>query len=397
MSKVVVIGAGASGIIAALKASERHDVILVDGNASIGKKILLTGNGRCNYWNEDIDIKNYHTDNKLALDNILCKKNEVLLYLKELCIFPKIKNGYYYPYSNQASSIREIFARAIELSTVEFIPNFKVNNIDKLDNIFIVSSNDTQIKCDKVIIATGSLAYPKTGTDGLGLIFAESFGHTINPVTPALTKLISRDSLVKSCENVRCDARLTLIIDDQNRESEEGELQITKNGISGIVTYNISSEASRALYNNNNVYVSINFLPRINDFYNWFNELNEAIPNKTLEEMFESLFNYKLMYKILDKADLRPENRWKKLTTQEKIALANAIENYKIRIVDTDSFDNAQVATGGVSLDEIKPTMESEKIKNLYMVGELLDVDGKCGGFNLAFAFISGYIAGENI
>ena len=118
---------------------------------------------------------------------------------------------------------------------------------------------------------------------------------------------------------------------------------------------------------------------------------------KTLDEMFESLFNYKLMYKILDKADLRPENRWKKLTTQEKIALANAIENYKIRIVDTDSFDNAQVATGGVSLDEIKPTMESEKIKNLYMVGELLDVDGKCGGFNLAFAFISGYIAGENI
>ena len=397
MSKIVVVGAGASGIIAALKASEKHDVILVDGNDKIGKKILLTGNGRCNYWNEDIDIKNYHTDNKLALDNILSHGKDVLLYLKKLCIFPKVKNGYYYPYSNQASSIREIFARAINSSTVEFIPNFKVINIDKIDNIFVVSSEDTQIKCDKVIIATGSLAYPKTGSDGLGLVFAESFGHTINPVTPALTKLISRDSLIKHCENVRCDAKLTLLINGQNRIVEEGELQITKEGISGIVTYNISSEASRNLYNNNNVEVSINFLPRISDFYNWFNELNEAIPNKTLEEMFESLFNYKLMYKILDKANLKPENKWEKLTTQEKIALSNAIENYKINIVDTDTFDNAQVATGGVSLDEIKPTMESEKIKNLYLVGEVLDVDGKCGGFNLAFAFISGYIAGDNI
>ena len=146
MSKIVVVGAGASGIIAALKASEKHDVILVDGNDKIGKKILLTGNGRCNYWNEDIDIKNYHTDNKLALDNILSHGKDVLLYLKKLCIFPKVKNGYYYPYSNQASSIREIFARAINSSTVEFIPNFKVINIDKIDNIFVVDNSEIIIR-----------------------------------------------------------------------------------------------------------------------------------------------------------------------------------------------------------------------------------------------------------
>lgn len=398
MSKVVVIGAGASGIIAALEASKNNSVILVDSNSQVGKKILLTGNGRCNYWNEDISLKNYHSDNNQVLNKILDNKDTVLSNLKKMCIFPRVKNGYYYPYSNQASSIREIFERAIDQSDITFIPNFKVVDVQKIENKFVISSEDEVIKADKVIVATGSKATPRTGSDGFGYEIAESFGHTVNTVSPSLCRLMSDDKCCRDWENVRCEARVSMIVDNETVGMEEGELQLTKNGISGIVTFNLSGIASRNIMLDRRVQASINFLPNISDFFDWFDNLNKAIPNKTLEEMFESLFNYKLMFLILKRANLSKTSKWVELDMEEKLKLASTIENFRINIIDFDYFENAQVCTGGVSLDEINPeTMESDRIKGLYFTGEVLDVDGKCGGFNLAFAFITGYIAGKSV
>ena len=395
---IVVIGAGASGIIAALVASKNNKVILVDSCDKIGKKILLTGSGKCNYWNSNINIEQYNTDCIDNLNEILNQENIKSAYnlLEKMGIYPKIKNGYYYPYSNQATSVREIFEREIKKSNIILKTNFKVEQIIKENNIFKIISNNEILECDKVILTTGSKAYSKTGSDGSGYMLASNLGHTINEVFPALTPLITNDSCTKDWENIRCDAKVSLYINKQKIKEEIGEIQLTKNGISGICTFNISALASKNL--TNNVEISISFLPYIDSVFEFLQTRNELLKNKNIEELLESIFHYKLMFTILKRANINKNSKWEELTEREKIELCNQIENFKIKIIGTEDFEKSQVCTGGVSLKEINPiTMESIIIPNLFLAGEILDVDGKCGGFNLAFAFITGYLAGGNI
>mgnify|MGYP001091454610 CR=1 FL=1 len=186
MSKVVVIGGGASGLVASILASNSNEVTILEGNDKCGKKILLTGNGKCNYWNEDISIDHYNTNNKEILEKIITEKNqeEVLSFLEKLGIYPKIKNGYYYPYSNQATSVRTLLLKELEKRNIKIVSNFKVTEIKQENNMFMIYSDKEKIVADKVILATGSKACPKTGSDGSGYSLLESLGHHINPVTP---------------------------------------------------------------------------------------------------------------------------------------------------------------------------------------------------------------------
>jgi len=397
MSKVVVIGAGASGIIASLKASEHNEVILIDGNDKCGKKLLITGNGKCNYWNDDININNYFTNDKNLLENILNKNNEVLNYLEKMGIYPKIKNGYYYPASGLAASIREIFEKELNRCNVKTLYNTKVLNVEKNNDKFIVDTSNEKINCDKVIIATGSKAAPKTGSDGFGYDIAKKFGHTIDPILPALVGLKSNDKNIKEWAGVRTDVKLTLYVNNESLKEEIGEIQLTEDGISGICTFNISGKVSRSLYENKKVIVKINFVPTINNFYEFMERRNELLPNRTIEELLESILNYKLTNVILKRCHLNKNEYYNNLSESNKKLLVKNISEFEIAINDTNSFEKAQVCTGGIPLNEVTENMESIYVKNLYFVGELLDVDGKCGGFNLAFAFITGYIAGMGV
>lgn len=393
--KVVVIGSGASGILASLKISKDNEVILIGSNDKIGKKLLLTGNGKCNYWNSDICCDNYNTDNRNNLDIILNNKNEVFDYLSNLTIYPKIKDGYYYPNSMQASSIREIFERELS-KKVKIIYECKVTDIMKDNNSFIIKSNLDDIRCDKVIVACGSKAYPKTGSDGSLVSFLKK-EHTINPILPALVPLKGNDPCFKEWNGIRCDSNVSIIVNNEKVKSELGEIQLTDYGISGIVVYNLSSIASKNLDKGNLVDVEIDFLPGIN-FYDWFSDRNKKIPNHSIQELLESIFPYKLMYIFLNKADIDRNSNWNKLEEAKKRKLSNLINRFYLNIESCLSFDRSQVCTGGVSLNDINPnTMESLKVPGLYIVGEILDVDGKCGGFNLAFSFITGYLAGSDI
>lgn len=401
MSRVVVIGGGASGLVAAIVASSNHEVTVLESNDKCGKKILLTGNGKCNYWNEDINSSHYHTDNMNILEKIITKENqkEVLNFLGRLGIYPRIKNGYYYPYSNQATSVRTLLLNELEKRNIRIISNFKVTEIKQENNMFMICSGDKKILADQVIVATGSKACPKTGSDGSGYSLLESLGHHINPVTPSLVSLIGKESYFKDWEGVRSDSQVTLYVENQKVKEELGEIQLTNYGISGICTFNISGIATKSLMEKKKVVVEINFLPSLKEsFYDWFTKRNEEIPNHTIEELLESILPYKLMHVILKKAGIEKQTYWQKLTELERKNLTNMIERFSLKIVDSQGFDRCQVATGGISLKEINPnTMESSIIKGLYIVGELLDVDGICGGFNLAFAFISGYLAGRSI
>ena len=400
MKTVAIVGAGASGMVAALNISGNYNVVLLDGNDKCGKKLLLTGNGRCNYWNEIISSDMYETDDKTALCNILSNSDEVLNCLDTLGIYPKIKNGYYYPYSNQAASVRELFQRQIEEKGIDFKSNFKVLSISKKGEEFIIKSVDGKtVTAHKVILATGSKAFSKTGSDGSGYDIAKSLGHTVNAVSPALAGLISRGKFLKEWEKIRCDACVNLFVDKRLLKSDTGEIQLTSTGISGICTFNVSGIASKSLMGNKKVSVEINFMPHLKEgFYNWISARTSMMGGATLEKVLESVFNYKLMFVLFKKAGISKDDIWHKLSKEKKQSLADTVEKFYLDITDVEGFDKCQVCTGGVPLGEVNAdTMESKITPDLYITGEVLDVDGRCGGYNLAFAFISGYIAGKNI
>lgn len=399
--KVAIIGSGASGMVAASLASKNNEVYLLDGEEKQGKKILLTGNGKCNYWNDDITLDKYNTDDFFKLEKIISKDNqeEVLKFLESIGLFPKIKNGYYYPCSGQASSVRELLIKNLEKNNVKIITGFKVKEIIKLENGYKIKSETGELIVDKVILATGSNVLEKTGSDGTGYTLAKSLGHKINNVSPSLVSLFTLEKDLKDASGVRVDATLTLVINDKEIEQEFGELQITDFGISGICTFNISGKASRSLQENKNVQVQINFLPYLNENINtWLENRSTKLKDFTLEELLESVIPYKLMFIILNKAKCKKDDKWENLSEEKKKLLEKYLTSFKVTITSTNTFEKSQVATGGVSLSEInEETMESNLNKGLYIVGELLDVDGKCGGFNLAFAFISGFIAGRSV
>lgn len=390
MSKVVVIGAGASGIIASLKASENNEVILLDSNNKLGKKILITGNGKCNYFNTDININNYNTDSIDSLKSILNNKDIVLEYLNDLGIYPKIKNGYYYPNSNQASSVVEVFNNNINKSNIKVIYECKVNDIIKSDDSFIIKSNLDDIICDKVIVACGGCSYPKTGSDGSIFNIINKY-HTVNSLLPSLVPLKLDFKYLKDWNNLRVDAKVELYINNNYIDSEIGEVQLTDYGISGIPVFNLSGKIVKNV--KENVELKIDFLSDISDLKSFLIDRNKD--NRTIENILETVLPYQLIDVLLRNINI-DKNSY--LDDNNVLLVVDGIKNFKVRVIDYLDFDRSQVTSGGVSLKEINPnTLESLKVKDLYLVGEVLDVDGKCGGFNLGFAFISGYLAGKSV
>lgn len=399
MSKVIVIGGGASGLVAAIySAKAGNEVVIIERNPSCGKKLLITGNGRCNYFNDDQNINHYHTNSSIELVKFINTDSnaENLSFFESIGIMPKIKNGYYYPMSNQATSIlNALYIEAVSLN-VDIKTNNTVTDVIKENNIFKIITDYETYECDKVIIATGSKAAPKTGSDGFGYDLLKKHGHTIIKPLPSLVQLISNDKIIKDWDGVRSDATISIYVDEEFQKEETGEIMLTDYGVSGICVFNISGMAARNLDINKKVTLKINFLPNIDLTIAWVSEFAEKVQNRTITELLDGLLNYKLVNAILKKLKINKDSSWSNLTEKEKLDLINAITSYEIEIIGTNSFDKAQVCSGGVSLEEINlQTMESKIIPNLFIVGELLDVDGDCGGYNLNWAWTSGKIAGK--
>lgn len=397
--KVVVIGGGASGLIAAIKASEYADVTIIDGNNKLGKKILITGNGRCNFWNESINISKYNKEASSFLNEILKSKDEVYDFLiKKLGITPISKDGYIYPYSKTAASVLSSLMNEVKKRNINILYDLKVTSI-KIEESYITLtlSDNTTLRVDKVIVATGSKAASKTGSDGSGYELLKNLGIKIDEVTPSLVPLFIRDDVKHFWSGVRANARVSFYEGSSLVKEEIGEIQLTENGISGIVTFNISGLASSYLSSNKDFSVIIDFLPEVDDARSFLDNKSEEMNSNNLEELFETIFNYKLLSGILRRANLKKDDSWNNLNDNEKNILIDAIKRFKVNVVGTDSFDKAQICHGGVSLDEIDYTFSLKKYNNIKVVGEILNVDGDCGGYNLAFAFISGYIGGSSI
>lgn len=404
MSKVIVIGGGASGLVSAIYASKNNEVTIIEKNDICGKKILVTGNGRCNYYNAFQDLKYYNESARSFLKNIITIENqqEVLSFFESIGIIPRIKNGYFYPYSNQASSIREALVKEAKNRNIKFINNLIVKEIKKDDNYFRINPKEENIICDKVILAMGSYAGVKDKDGITGYDIAKSFGHSVKKVLPSLVQLRGEGNYFNKWNGVRTEAKLTLYEDDILIKEEQGEVQLTDYGISGICTFNLSSIVSRGLDLNKKESIVINFLPFLNfetrkEYLNWFENRNLLVKNRTINELLEGLLNYKLVQVLLNSAHIKNNLKYDQLSNEEKNNLLTALISFKINIIGTNSYEKAQVCSGGISVDEVNyQTFESKKCKDLYIIGEMLDVDGECGGYNLSFAWFSGIISGKS-
>ena len=401
MEHIVIIGGGASGLVAAIYAKgEKNDVTILERNPECGKKLLATGNGKCNYWNEDQSLIHYHSENSELIDKVINFKNqkEIINFFNKLGIIPKIKHGYYYPFSNQAETVREALINEVKKQGVEIKTNFLVEGIKKEKNKFIINGRNEKIKADKVIISTGSLASPKTGSTGMGYHFLSKFGHNIIEPLPVLVQLIAQFPYLREWKGIRTDVILKLEENEKIIAEEAGELQLTDYGISGICTFNLSSYVSRGLKNNKEEIVHINFLPFLKEDSNilkWFDDRNKLLKNPTLNELLNPILNYKLVKIILKISRVKGSLSWDDLFEEEQLTLVENLINFKLEIINTQSFDNAQSCSGGIPLTEVNlDTMESLKVKRLYISGELLDINGDCGGYNLSLAWISGMLAG---
>ena len=402
---VIVIGGGASGMTAAIACARLHkNVMLLEHNDKIGRKLSATGNGKCNYTNQLQTMECYHGMEKDIIKEVLEQfgVKETLSFFRELGIYPKEKNGYYYPFSEQASAMIEAMRLELEYLKVKIKCKEHIVKVEKKKEVFFVATETYTYCAKKVILATGGIASPKLGSDGTGYEIAKSFGHTVTKLYPALTGLKVKENF-QALAGVRIKAEITLFVENLNLKKREvykelGELQLTAYGISGIPVFQLSRFATVGLGERKNVTASIDFLPDVllDDLLNFVMQLKNQHFYKTMGTLLNGLLDNKVVGELLKRVGIDKNRKVEDVTKEQLFRFCHCIKEFTCVIIDSNGFDNAQVTAGGVSLLEIIPnTMESKKVKGLYLTGELLDVDGICGGYNLQWAWTTGYLAGE--
>lgn len=401
MRHVAVIGGGAAGMMAAITAArEGVKVTILEHKDRIGKKILSTGNGRCNFTNTFQTPACYRSDNRDFAWNIIQKFNveKTISFFKELGIYPKDRNGYLYPYSDQAAAILEVLQIEIAKLDICVMTEINVLDIQPVKRGIRVTTDKKTITVDSVILACGSKAAPVTGSDGSGYQLAKLLGHRIVPVLPALVQLRCAEKFYKSISGVRVQGTVEIYADDISLASDTGEIQLTNYGISGIPVFQVSRYAAKAIYQKRSVTAVLNFMPDMNkdEFLSFLQERITLCPHKTLDEFFTGIFPKKLCELWIRLSRLPKEMRVSDLSGEQLEKLVLLIQHLRTHITETNAFEQAQICCGGVDTTEINPdTLESNYVPGIYFAGELLDVDGICGGYNLQWAWSSGFVAGK--
>ncbi|MDF2539437.1 MAG: hypothetical protein K0S76_2458 [Herbinix sp.] len=411
---VIIIGAGASGLMAAIAAGRAgRSVLVLEQKDRAGKKILATGNGKCNFTNLLQEPHCYRSDNYDFPWKAVSRfdVHQTITLFEELGIYPKERDGYLYPNSEQAASVVEVLLLECKRVGVQFAYGEKAVKVEAPKYTIITetelptektkekSGQSKQKKYDteKLILSTGGCASSKLGSDGSGYRLAESLGHSLVKPLPALVQLKASDKFLKTLSGVRTSAKVSVYAQDKLLSTEAGEIIFTDYGISGIPILQLSRFAAKALDCKQKVHLLIDFLPEVTkeEIITIIHKRIKQNSDKSIEEMMIGLLNHKLTYILIKEAKLDPMDKSKKLLDHEIIDLVKQIKAFRMTITDTNSFENAQVCSGGVSTKEVdEATMESKLSKNLYLTGELLDVDGTCGGYNLQWAWSSGYLAG---
>lgn len=391
---IAIIGGGPAGFAAAITlARKKYNVTILEKNSSVLKKLLLTGNGKCNYFNNVQSVDKYHSSSDIK--NIITKENidKVNNFWNELGIIPIVKNGYFYPFSESSSSMKSALVNMALSLGVNIVVDREIIGIDEINGKVKVTAKSVSEIYDKVIIATGSLAYPKTGSTGFGYEVAKGYGINVVDVNPSLVQLITDTGMESKWKGIRSHVKVKY-----KNHIEEGEIQLTDYGVSGICVFNISRDISINLHNSKHEVIEINFVPWVlSDLKEFLDERNKLLTNRNITELCDAFINYKLLFAICSKLKIDTNKTWDDLSESEKNKLCNNLTNMQVTVVGTKGYDFAQVCSGGIDLHDLDSNLASKNNPNLYFVGEVLDLDGDCGGYNLTIAILSGILVGDAI
>lgn len=378
MFDLAVIGAGPAGLSAAISAaSEGLSVALIDNNSILGRKILSTGNGRCNFTNSKMNSSFFYATDKGFVDAVLDAygSEEILSFFVKLGVFYREIDGYYYPVTNSAATVQKAFENEIKSYDNIKVYEANVKTIDKSDNIKLTFTNGSHVSSRYLILATGGLAKASLGNNKDGLKMAASLGHKIAEPKPALVNLYSNDKRLQKLAKIRTYGKASLVVDSRVVKEDTGEIQFTKDYISGIPVMQLSGYAKAGCK------LLIDLVPYLTE-----DKLKAELIRrlKSGNNTLNGLINIKIEEAVFPMG----------LNTNNIDETVSNLKKLTFTITHPGSFEEAQVMRGGVDITEINPyTMESRIVKNVFFAGEIMDVDGMCGGYNITFAMATGFIA----
>lgn len=405
--KVIVVGGGAAGMMAAIRAGELHDnVILFEKNEKLGKKIYITGKGRCNVTNNaDIDtiLKNINRNPKFMYSAIYGFDNSRLYsFIEENGCPLKVERGErVFPVSDHASDIIKALSKALKDRRVNIKLNTPVKELILENGAVkgVILADGTREYADKVIVTTGGLSYPTTGSTGDGYKMAEAAGHTVVPTRPGLVPLVTGETWVPKLQGLSLrNVELKLYAEDKCVYKDQGEMLFTHYGISGPLVLSASAYYDKESRKNKNVSVSIDLKPALDEdaldkrILRDFEKFN----NKQFKNALDELLPSKLIPVIVELSGIDPYKAVNVVTKEERKRLVQLLKHLTMTVIGAGNYNEAIITIGGINVKEINAsTMESKLVKNLYFAGEVLDVDAMTGGFNLQIAWSTGYLAGE--
>ncbi len=397
--RVAVVGGGASGLVAAIVAAKKGaSVTIYERCDRVAKKILATGNGRCNITNINANENNYHGENPKFILNAINSfwVEDTLSFFKALGIITKAENnGKVYPYSLQASAVTDCLRFEAEALNIKVVCDFEVQKLEKKGTELVGYSKDGRsFVADSCILATGGKASEKLGSNGSGYPIAESLGHKISKLTPSLVQVKTDNTYTRALQGLKVNATVSYYKDKKMIKSSFGEVLFTEYGLSGPPVFDISREAGR----NEGGEIRLDIMSEYTheEIRGLLKERQTG--KKSLENYLTGMLPKKLAQVMLKSCDIAPLSRSSdSLTDKEIDRIIKKIKAWSFDVKGTMSWNNAQVTAGGVLTKDINPkTMESKLVEGVYFSGELMDVDGDCGGYNLQWAWTSGYIAGTN-
>ena len=405
---IIIIGGGASGIMTAIIAKDLgKDIAILEGTNRIGNKILSTGNGRCNISNSNITspFTNYESSNSNFFKH--CLDTYSVEYTKSLFLslglpLTELEDGKLYPESLQSSSVVDILRLALDEAGVPIYTDCKVKTLSKNDSFTISTSNvDTPIfKCNQLVLACGGKSAVKTGSDGSGFKLARELGHSIIPPIPAIVQLKLDYPYLKALAGVKFNGKAEIYVDDKLIRSDEGEILFTDYGISGPPILQLSRIASKALSNKQKVKLKVDMMPNKSneDIENFLQGHLAIFSHRSISTALIGIINKKLIPILLkDVGIYNIHTTCNDLEWIYKDLLIKRFKEWTFSCIDTNGFNNAQLTAGGVNTKEVsETTFESKIIKDLYFCGEILDVNGDCGGYNLQWAWSSGILVGNS-
>ena len=395
--KIAIIGGGPAGMMCAIKAAENHQVTIFEKNEKLGKKLFITGKGRCNltnYCDEREFLKNIVNNSSFMYSSIYSfSPFTTYYYFEELGLPLKVERGNrVFPASDKSSDVIRSYEKKLKALGVKINLNYEVTSIEKVDGRFMINGRE---KFDKVVIASGGISYKLTGSTGDGYKFAKDFGHKVIDQVPGLIGINLKNNFSLAGLTLK-NVELKILKDKKILSREFGEMLFTHRGISGPIVLTTSSKINRL--KDFEMYLDIK--PALDP-----EKLDARIlrdfhenQNKNLENVMKSLLPRDLIIYVLEAAGISGDKKVNQITKEDRESLVRTIKNFSLKFDSLDDIDRAIVTSGGVDVKEIDPkTMESKKVKGLYFIGEVLDLDGLTGGFNIQIANSTGYSCGINL